>query len=316
MPDPQTDPRIHVDAQHLRDLGAQARLLSLLPKQPARSVLNGRHASKLRGRGLDFEELRNYLPGDDIRSIDWKVTARSGEPYVRVYTEERDRPALLLVDQRQTMFFGSQVYMKSVVAAEAAAIAAHRILAQGDRIGAIVFGDDMIAEHRPQRRPAALDRVLGSIGRANSRLGPGGHDQSAVRLDDVLQQAAKVTPTNALIAVFSDFDGLSARTERLLAQLNAKGDLILFHVADPTSAGLPNDLRVAISDGELQATLDATDETVRNKVEAALSSRLDALYRWSRRHGFPVLPLTTAGPALGQLMGLLGHLGTRNGGGT
>ena len=94
------DPRIHVDLNQLLRLAGPARRLSLLPRQPASSVLNGRHASKLRGRGLNFEELRHYLPGDDTRTIDWKVTARTGEPYVRVYTEERDRPALLVVDQR------------------------------------------------------------------------------------------------------------------------------------------------------------------------------------------------------------------------
>ena len=102
------DPRIHVDADHLLKLGPKSRAISLLPRQPARSILNGRHASRLRGRGLNFEELRNYLPGDDIRTIDWKVTARTGKPHVRVYTEERDRPALLLVDQRVSMFFGTR----------------------------------------------------------------------------------------------------------------------------------------------------------------------------------------------------------------
>ena len=90
------------------------------PRQPVHSLLAGRHASRLRGRGLAFEELRPYLPGDDIRTMDWHVTARTGKPHVRVYTEEKDRPVLLVVDQRQNMFFGSKRAMKSVAAAEAA----------------------------------------------------------------------------------------------------------------------------------------------------------------------------------------------------
>ena len=135
------DPRIHVTLDHLRRLEGAARGLSFMPRQPSASVLNGRHASRLRGRGLNFEEMRNYLPGDDIRSIDWKATARTGEPHVRVFTEERDRPALLVVDQRMSMFFGTQLNMKSVTAAEAAAIVGFRILAQGDRVGGIVFDD-------------------------------------------------------------------------------------------------------------------------------------------------------------------------------
>ena len=117
------DARIHVSLAHLRGLQGAARGLSFLPRQPSASVLNGRHASRLRGRGLNFEEMRDYLPGDDIRSIDWKATARTGSPHVRVFTEERDRPALLVVDQRMSMFYGSVLNMKSVTAAEAAAIA-------------------------------------------------------------------------------------------------------------------------------------------------------------------------------------------------
>ena len=129
------DPRVRVDVAHLRNLAGPAKGLRFLPRQHARSVLNGRHASRLRGRGLNFEELRGYLPGDDVRAIDWKVTARMGEPYVRVYTEERDRPALIVVDQRMSMFFGSRLNMKSVTAAEAATVAAFAILEQGDRVG-------------------------------------------------------------------------------------------------------------------------------------------------------------------------------------
>ena len=98
---PDADPRIHVDLAHLAGLEARARGFDFLPRQPVGSVLSGRRASRLRGRGLEFEEIRAYLPGDDVRAIDWKVTARTGSPHVRVTREERDRPALILVDQRQ-----------------------------------------------------------------------------------------------------------------------------------------------------------------------------------------------------------------------
>jgi len=303
------DPRVHVDATQLRRLGAQSRALSLLPRQPAQSVLNGRHASRLRGRGLNFEELRNYLPGDDVRSIDWKVTARTGEPHVRVYTEERDRPALLLVDQRMSMFFGSQVYMKSVIAAEAAAIAAHRVLAQSDRVGGIVFGDDAIAEHLPQRRQATLHRLLGSIAKANALLHAGHQTAVPIALNDVLRAAVRIAKTNTLVGIFSDFDGLDSQSEKLLQRLAQANDLILFHVADPAASALPGNLRMAISDGDVQADLDTSHAGTRARVDAALRGRLDNLYDWSRKYGFPLVPLTTQLPALDQLMRLFGHTG-------
>jgi len=130
----QTD-GVYVQLDELAKLQHKASGFSFLPKQPIHSVLSGRHASKLRGRGLNFEELRNYLPGDDTRHIDWKVTARTRTPYVRVYTEEKDRTVWLLVDQRVCMFFGSTKRMKSVVAAEVAALSAWRVLSVGDRTG-------------------------------------------------------------------------------------------------------------------------------------------------------------------------------------
>ena len=96
---------VYVQLDELVRLQYKASGFSFLPNQPIHSVLSGRHASKLRGRGLNFEELRDYLPGDDTRNIDWKVTARTGTPYVRVYTEEKDRTVWLLIDQRVSMFF-------------------------------------------------------------------------------------------------------------------------------------------------------------------------------------------------------------------
>jgi len=112
---------IYTDINQLRRLQYLAKGFSFLPQQPVNSLLSGKNSSKLRGRGLNFEELRHYRPGDDIRSMDWKTTRRTGKPHIKVYTEERERNVYLLVDQRSTMFFGSTNKMKSVIAAELAA---------------------------------------------------------------------------------------------------------------------------------------------------------------------------------------------------
>src|SRR5499425_2229859 len=137
----QKTPGVYVDLEEMIALEYRGRKVSFLPRQPVHSLFSGRFASRMRGRGLNFEEIRDYRPGDDVRSIDWKVTARLQKPHVRVFNEERDRRSLLVVDQRLSMFFGSKLAMKSVTAAQAAAIAAWRILGVGDRVGAIVFDD-------------------------------------------------------------------------------------------------------------------------------------------------------------------------------
>ena len=131
---------------HARNFSFQAR------KQKVRSILGGKHASKLRGRGLDFEEVRNYVAGDDIRNIDWKVTARTQKTHSKVFSEEKEKPALIVVDQSKSMFFGSQRKTKSVVAAEIAALAAFRVLKEGDRVGGIVFAINDVHHGRLQNQ--------------------------------------------------------------------------------------------------------------------------------------------------------------------
>lgn len=173
------DVSVHVSLPHLVRLRHKATGYTFLPRQPIHSLLSGRYASRLRGRGLNFEELRRYHPGDDIRAMDWKVTARTRKPHVRVYAEERDRAVLLLVDQRIHMFFGSHERMKSVVAAEAAALSAWRAFGVGDRVGAIVFNDQRMESIRPQRSKATVMQLLSNIERMNREL----HANSQVALN-------------------------------------------------------------------------------------------------------------------------------------
>ena len=209
------DPRIYVSLAHLRGMEGAARGLNFLPRQPSGSVLNGRHASRLRGRGLNFEEMRNYLPGDDVRSIDWKATARTGTPHVRVFTEERDRPALLVVDQRMSMFFGTVLNLKSVTAAEAAAVAAFRILDVGDRVGGIVFDDDRQVEFPPRRSARAVHALLEATAEMNAALHADRRvDPAPGSLNRVLESVARLAHHDHLVLIYSDFDGIDESTHR------------------------------------------------------------------------------------------------------
>lgn len=301
------DTRIHVDLAHLRRLEGPARWLSLLPRQQARSVLRGRHASRLRGRGLNFEELRGYLPGDDVRSIDWKVTARTGEPHIRVYTEERDRPVMILVDQRQSMFFGSRLNMKSVTAAETAALAAFRVLHQGDRVGGVVFGDDRAAEFRPARRRGTLERLLAAIAAANATLTAEAPSRPAMPLNAPLASMLRIARRDHLILLISDFDDVDDRTDRLIGGLCRHNDVLLCPVTDPTAQDIPESLRLVVSDGVLQAEIDATSGRVRQALRDFSTGRLARVLDWERRFGAAVLPLSAGEATLPQILRLLGR---------
>ncbi|MCT8161382.1 DUF58 domain-containing protein [Pseudoruegeria sp. SHC-113] len=301
------DPRLYADLDHLRALEAQARSLTFLPRQPAGSVLNGRHASRLRGRGLNFEELRDYLPSDDVRSIDWKVTARTGTPHVRVYTEERDRPALIVVDQRMSMFFGSVHNLKSVTAAEAAALAAHRILDQGDRVGGIVFGDGADPlEFRPKRNRAAVSAFLTALAKANLALHAEAPPQAPLALNTVLKSVSRLATRDHLVLLISDFDGIDARTEILMKGIARHNDLILLPVWDPSARAMPFRERLVISDGDLQAEIDMERADTTRALEAAGAARLERVLGWQNTAGAPVLPLSTAEDTLPQIRRLMG----------
>lgn len=299
----------------LSALETAARDFSFLPRQPVHSILAGRHASRVRGRGLAFEELRPYLPGDDIRTMDWRATARMGKPYVRVYTEEKDRPALVLVDQRINMFFGTRRAMKSVTAAEVAALCAWRILAVGDRIGGWVFSDERLDEVRPARNRAAVTRLLEVVIEQNNALRA---DSMATRtpaqLNAALEAVSRVARHDHLLIVISDFDGHDAHTRDLLLGLSAHNDVIAMLVYDPFLFELPPAGDMVVSDGELQVELPFGTGHVRRRLSEAADARFRELLAWRGDINVPVLPISTAEPTADQIRKLLGQLVGRTGG--
>ena len=202
---------VYVTIEELVRIRHQGQGFSFLPKQPVHSLLTGQRASRLRGRGLNFEEVRRYLPGDDIRNIDWKATARTRKPQLRVYTEERDRPVLIIVDQRINMFFGSRVSMKSVTAAHTAALAAWRVLSVGDRPGALVFNDSATEFVRPHRSENRVIEILKAVTNMNQMLSiERARAARPERLNEALEQAIRLAEHDHLIVV-DKHDGVLGR---------------------------------------------------------------------------------------------------------
>jgi len=282
---------------------------TLRHNQPVHSLLFGRRASHVRGRGLDFEELRSYVPGDDVRSIDWRVTARTQKPYVRVYSEERDRPTMLVVDQRINMFFGSRVSMKSVIAAEFAALAAWRVFHQGDRIGAFIFNDDATEEVRMRRSRATVLRILDRIAYQNHLLRADTPSQpKPSRLNDVLASAARICRHDALILIASDFDGADQSTRDLLLHMSRSNDVICCLTYDPLAVKLPPAEQLVVSNGELQVELQLGQEKIRKSIIDASDKRIRSILSWQHELGIPVLPISTAEGVPQQVRHLLGQI--------
>ena len=301
------DAGVYADRDELMRLRFKASGFSFLPRQPIHSILSGRHASRLRGRGLNFEELRGYLRGDDPRHIDWKVTARTGKPHVRVYTEEKDCTVWLLVDQRINMFFGSRRRMKSVVAAEAAAVAAWRVLAQGDRVGALVFDDQEIRVIEPLRSEQRVAQILDCIIEKNHALNArSGIVPNPGMLNQVLRRACELVRHDSLVSVISDAAGIDAQTTRYVTRLTAHNDVLFAFIYDPLEQALPDAGRLTFTDGRTQVELNTAERKLRDAYGAEFERRLQRMSAASRRHSIPLLAVHTAAPVLDQVRGQLG----------
>lgn len=294
---------VYVDLQQLIGLEFAARRVRWPPQNAsARSLLAGRHRSRVRGRGLDFIELRQYEPGDDTRSIDWRASARTGRVHVRVYAEERERPTWLVVDQRMSMFFARRGALRSVVAAEAAAVWAWRALSGGDRVGGLVMADDGLDEIAPRRGRASMLRFLERLTVRNHALRadtqvPAGPAQ----LDAALERLARYAPREAVIAVFSDFDGLGPSTRQALLALARHNDLVLLPVLEDAATTTPG-VRLVLSDGQSQLPLDHSDAGVIERLASLAKERTEGLRGLRAEIGCAVLPLLSTEPALLQLV--------------
>lgn len=286
----------------------QAQGFSFLPKQPINSLLSGRHASRLRGRGLNFEEIRRYLPGDDIRNMDWKVTARTQKAHTRVFTEERDRPVLILIDQRLSMFFGSQVAMKSVTAAEAAALGAWRVLDAGDRVGALVFDDNGITEIKPHRSRKRVMQILQVVIEKNQRLGiDAGITPSPGMLNQVLKKTAYLAKHDYLVTIISDLNGADSESERWVSRIARHNDLIVCLIFDHLETQLPQGGKLVMSDGEFQMEVDTTSGKVQKEFAEIFDHKLLNTKEWLSKRGIPILPLNTSEGVAAQVRRILGH---------
>lgn len=306
LPEANQSPGAYANLDDLVRVRFKARDFSFKPRQPVTSILSGRYASRLRGRGLNFEELRRYLPGDDVRTIDWRVTARTRQPHVRVYTEEKDRSVLLLVDQRSNMFFGSRDRVKSVTAAELAALGAWRALDVGDRVGAVVFNDTEVTDIRPQRSQQTVMSILGTVVQMNQCLRVGsGLESNPGMLNEALRKAVRLAPHDVLVVIVSDFFGVDAETERLSANLAAHNDVLGLLVHDPLRLN-PQGHNISVSDGRLQMQMDLADKNVREKLAEDYRLEQERITRFLKKLSAPLLLVSNEGDVVRQVRKLLG----------
>jgi len=253
----------------------------------------GGHLSPFKGRGVEYDESRPYQPGDDLRTMDWRVMARTGKPHTKIFREERNRPVIVWLDLRAPMMFGTQGAFKAVRAAEAAALVAWGAVANGDRLGGLVFSDTSHEERRPRLGRRSALTLLQLIAEdafwaPPASAAPGGGAEHA------LKRLTRVARPGSLLFLISDFRGLGADADRHLRELSRHGDVFLLHVFDPIEAELPPPGRYRIVVGGRSVTIDTSDPVLRTRFRAEFEAHRARLTGLARLPGISVIDCATS----------------------
>jgi uncharacterized protein (DUF58 family) len=293
-----------VTLEQLFDLRHVAKTLELDYQSRSRLGMSGSHISKHKGRGVDFEEFRAYQPGDDIRQIDWRVTARTGRPFTKVFREERERPVIIGCDQSHNMFFGSRVAFKSVVAAEAAAIICWTTVDNGDRVGGVIFSDGEQELIKPRRSKRSALRFLDILARYNQDLVQHHTDEPVNGTNYLLQaleQMFRITRPGSNVYLISDFQTFEDRCRQYLQQLAIHNSVTCIFVYDALEENLPIPGVYSITDGHRRSTINTYKKSVRSLYHDQFADRQAMLVNEFNKMKVPLIPLRTDQVVLDQL---------------
>ncbi len=283
---------VEVDLQTLIGLRQEARRLDIAPRGKVLATRSGGHLSRFRGRGVEFDESRVYQPGDDPRNMDWRVTARSGQPHVKVFREERERPVWLLVDVGESMRFGTRVAFKSVIAAQAAALLAWAAADKGDRVGGLVFDETRHFERRPVARTRGLLPLLKALSEAPIPGEDGGHSSVSSAADHLTH----LVRPGSLVFLLSDFAGIHADDGAWLARLARGSEVVMVHIFDAIDVEIPPAGLYPVSDGNQRGVLDTAAQRVQASWRQHYADRVTTLQTLSQHHRAHLIDLRTDWP--------------------
>ena len=301
-----------LSAEQTREIMERVRHIEIRTARLARETFAGQYHSVFKGRGMDFDEVREYVPGDEVRAIDWNVTARTGRPFIKKFREERELTIVLLVDLSASGHFGSITQSKRELAAEVASVLAFAAVRNNDKVGLILFTDEVEQYVPPRKGRSHVLRVVREILFFDARR----RGTDVVR---ALEYANHVLKRRAVVFLLSDFlvpprgtTGAAAVSalapgsplRRTLEITARRHDLVGVVVSDPREAELPDVGRVVLEDAESgeQVELDTHDAATRQRFAAAAQERRGTVLQALRGAGIDTLELSTALPYLAALL--------------
>ncbi len=274
-----------------------------------RAQQGGAYLSAFKGRGMEFEEARPYQPGDDIRNLDWRVTARTGKPHTKLVREERERPILLWVDYRNTMFLATRGVYKSVTAAQAAALLAWSAHHHGDRVGGIIFSEQYHHELKPRRGKSGVLRMLKQLAEHPAWDAPHKPVEPNTIAQAAMLRLGRVARPGSLIFLISDFRRFTPVAESQLARISQHSDVVMLCIHDPLERSPPPAGVYRLSDGQHEIIVNTRNREIAHDYQHRFEIRQQELLNLARQHRLHYMICNTTQNPLHILQRGLGYTG-------
>jgi uncharacterized protein (DUF58 family) len=306
--DKQSNPNIFLTLEHLLKYEWISSALNLrVGRQKSNSILAGRYASRLRGRGLDFEESKPYVIGDDIRNIDWNVTAKTGKTHTKVFTEEKEKPAFIFVDQSPTMGFGSEHKTKAVIAGELASLIAHKIKKSGDRVGGLVYAGNSYEIITPKRDSRNIVYFLQKIIESNQKIYEHKEFNFEKSLVEMIGKLHNIITHDFLVFIISDFYRYSDSVLQYLSQLSLHNNLILIKVFDKMEQQLPSE-KMVLSNKKYQININGKNKKLKEKIYLDFDQNYKNFKSEVEKYEISMFRINTTSPVEDQMMEAFGDI--------
>ncbi|WP_416308220.1 DUF58 domain-containing protein [Neptunicella sp. SCSIO 80796] len=275
-------------------------LLDLSPKLTIQAKLAGSYLAKTKGRGMEFDEARHYQQGDDIRAIDWRVTARTGKTHTKVYREEKERPVFILADMSASMYFGTRLLFKSVQVAHIASLIAWSAQKRGDRVGGLIFNHNQHREFKPYTRHKAVLSFLHGL----MEFHQPGNNQQQYRFSEACARVRRLARPGSLIFILSDFLNLDEAAKQHISRMTRHCEVIAHPISDPFEHELPKvkvAQPVALTNGTESQTIMLGEGNTEQRYANNHQQHFAQMIHTLKQCRCKVIPLSAAEPLETQL---------------
>jgi len=293
---PKLNPNTHVAAKTMVETRHHARQFNLVSIKKASSAISGLHDSRFRGRGMDYQESRIYQAGDDIRNMDWRVTARTGDAHTKLFQEERERPTYLVVDTNSSLHFGTKTQFKSVLASKIAALLGWSSVQQGDRIGVLTYGINGVHIGKATAGKRGMMSMMSHLIKAYDSDHVQATEQDTNQqhsLDQALKQLRTIIRPGSMVILVSDFYALGPDAKRHLLQLRKHNDVLAIKVSDPFENQIPLPALYGVKTDQRPQVLDSKNSRMQHKLQAKQQSHIQSLKDNIIKAGVPLIPIQT-----------------------